>query len=84
MNPVGLGCMSLSWAYGTPPSVEDGAKLLHRALDIGYNHLDTDSPAGGDMRFTNAPSGTQMLASGEAHFVGTPTIGGGALGDTSA
>ncbi len=33
--------MSLSWAYGAPPSAEDGAKLLHRALDIGYNHLDT-------------------------------------------
>jgi aryl-alcohol dehydrogenase-like predicted oxidoreductase len=41
VNPVGLGCMSLSWAYGTPPSAEDGAKLLNRALDIGYNHLDT-------------------------------------------
>lgn len=41
VNPVGLGCMSLSWAYGTPPSPEDGAKLLHRALDIGYNNLDT-------------------------------------------
>ena len=41
VNPVGLGCMSLSWAYGVPPSAGDGAKLLHRALDIGYNHLDT-------------------------------------------
>ncbi len=41
VNPVGLGCMSLSWAYGKPPSDEDGAKLLHRALDLGYNHLDT-------------------------------------------
>jgi aryl-alcohol dehydrogenase-like predicted oxidoreductase len=41
VNPVGLGCMSLSWAYGTPPSLEDGAKLLHRALDLGYNNLDT-------------------------------------------
>ena len=41
VNPIGLGCMSLSWAYGTPPSDEDGAKLLHRALDLGYNHLDT-------------------------------------------
>ncbi len=40
-NPVGLGCMSLSWAYLTPPSDEDGAKLLHRALDLGYDHLDT-------------------------------------------
>ena len=41
VNTVGLGCMSLSWAYGIPPSAEDGAKLLHRALDVGYNHLDT-------------------------------------------
>ena len=41
VNAVGLGCMSLSWAYGIPPSAEDGAKLLHRALDVGYNHLDT-------------------------------------------
>jgi aryl-alcohol dehydrogenase-like predicted oxidoreductase len=41
INPIGLGCMSLSWAYGSPPSDEDGAKLLHRALDLGYDHLDT-------------------------------------------
>ncbi|ATW02242.1 aldo/keto reductase [Sphingorhabdus sp. YGSMI21] len=41
MNPVGLGCMSLSWAYGVPPSEEDASKLLHRALDLGYDHLDT-------------------------------------------
>ncbi len=40
-NPVGLGCMSLSWAYGTPPSPEEGAKRLHQALDCGYDHLDT-------------------------------------------
>lgn len=40
-NPVGLGCMSLSWGYGTPPAEEDGVKLLNRALDLGYNHLDT-------------------------------------------
>ena len=41
VNPIGLGCMSLSWGYGTPPSPEDGARLLHGALDLGYNHLDT-------------------------------------------
>ncbi len=41
VNPVGLGCMSLSWAYGKPPTAEEGAKLLHRALDIGYDNLDT-------------------------------------------
>jgi aryl-alcohol dehydrogenase-like predicted oxidoreductase len=41
VHPVGLGCMNLSWAYGSPPSREDGAALLGRALDLGYNHLDT-------------------------------------------
>ncbi len=41
VNPVGLGCMSLCWAYGTPPSAADGTRLLHQALDLGYNHLDT-------------------------------------------
>lgn len=40
-NPVGLGCMSLSWAYGGRPSEDDGVRLLHRAIDIGYDHFDT-------------------------------------------
>lgn len=39
--PVGLGCMTLSHAYGTPPGPDEAAKLLHAALDIGYDHLDT-------------------------------------------
>lgn len=41
VNPVGLGCMNLSWAYGTPPAHEDKIRLLNEALDAGYNHLDT-------------------------------------------
>ena len=41
VNPVGLGCMSLSWAYGTPPSEDYAFQLLNRALDLGYDHLDT-------------------------------------------
>ncbi|MEY2927157.1 MAG: hypothetical protein RL367_1634 [Pseudomonadota bacterium] len=40
-NPVGFGCMSLSWAYGKPPAEDYAAQLLHRALDLGYDHLDT-------------------------------------------
>jgi aryl-alcohol dehydrogenase-like predicted oxidoreductase len=43
LHPVGLGCMNLSWAYGTPPSHERGVELLNRALDLGYDHLDTAS-----------------------------------------
>jgi len=40
-NPVGLGCMSLSWAYGPRPSDADGIALLHRAIELGYDHFDT-------------------------------------------
>ena len=41
VSPVGLGCMSLSHAYGTPPDPELGRRLLNRALDIGYDFFDT-------------------------------------------
>ena len=41
INPIGLGCMSLSWAYGKRPSDEDGIALLHRAIELGYDHFDT-------------------------------------------
>ena len=47
LHPVGLGCMNLSWAYGTPPSPEDGARLLNHALDLGYNHFDSARIYGG-------------------------------------
>lgn len=43
VNPVGLGCMSLSWAYGVPPGEAEGIALLHRALDLGYDHFDTSN-----------------------------------------
>lgn len=41
VNPIGLGCMSLSHAYGVPPAREDAVRLLNQALDLGYDHLDT-------------------------------------------
>src|SRR5690606_34871723 len=40
VNAIGLGCMSMSHAYGTPDPVEAERTLL-AALDIGYNFLDT-------------------------------------------
>ena len=33
--------MSLSHAYGTPPDADAAAAVLHRALDLGYSHIDT-------------------------------------------
>jgi aryl-alcohol dehydrogenase-like predicted oxidoreductase len=47
LHPVGLGCMNLSWAYGTPPGEDEAARLLNRALDIGYDHFDTANIYGG-------------------------------------
>jgi aryl-alcohol dehydrogenase-like predicted oxidoreductase len=41
VHPVGLGCMNLSWAYGDPPPHEERLRLLDRALELGYDHLDT-------------------------------------------
>ena len=41
LGPIGLGCMSLSHAYGTPPEASHSARLLNHALDIGYDFLDT-------------------------------------------
>ncbi len=38
---IGLGCMSLSHAYGTPPDRAHASRLLNRALDLGYDLLDT-------------------------------------------
>ncbi|MEX0827398.1 MAG: aldo/keto reductase, partial [Haliea sp.] len=40
VSAIGLGCMSMSHAYGTPDE-EEAQRTLHRALDLGYNFLDT-------------------------------------------
>ena len=40
VNPVGLGCMSLSGFYG-PSSEEEAQQLLAAALDLGVNFWDT-------------------------------------------
>src|SRR5690349_20495394 len=41
VSAIGLGCMNLSHAYGTPPPIEQSAAVVHRAIDLGINHLDT-------------------------------------------
>ncbi|MGC0239421.1 aldo/keto reductase [Arthrobacter sp. SD76] len=46
---IGLGCMSLSHAYGFPPSVEDGLAFLRSALDEGVGMLDTATLYGGGL-----------------------------------
>ena len=41
VQPIGLGCMSLSQSYFPVPSESDAEALLHRAIDLGYDHLDS-------------------------------------------
>jgi aryl-alcohol dehydrogenase-like predicted oxidoreductase len=41
VSEIGLGCMSLSWAYGVPPEPDAAATLLLRAMELGYTHVDT-------------------------------------------
>ena len=41
VSTIGLGCMSLSHAYGTPPDPATAAAVLERALDLGYTMIDT-------------------------------------------
>jgi aryl-alcohol dehydrogenase-like predicted oxidoreductase len=41
VSAIGLGCMNLSHAYGTPPSAEQGERVLLAALDAGVTLFDT-------------------------------------------
>jgi len=41
VSALGLGCMNLSHAYGTPPAPEAAGALLLRALERGINFFDT-------------------------------------------
>jgi aryl-alcohol dehydrogenase-like predicted oxidoreductase len=40
VSELGLGCMSMSWAYGTPND-EESIATIHRALDLGVTFFDT-------------------------------------------
>jgi len=44
---IGLGCMNLSHAYGTPLSEPDAVQALNAAFDMGYRHFDTATLYGG-------------------------------------
>ncbi|MBL4868832.1 MAG: aldo/keto reductase [Pseudomonadales bacterium] len=45
VNEIGLGCMSMSWAYGKP-NKEESIRTLKGAIDIGYDFLDTSNVYG--------------------------------------
>jgi hypothetical protein len=41
VSAIGLGCMNISHAYGTPPPPAQAAAVLRRALELGITHFDT-------------------------------------------
>ena len=43
VSAIGLGCMSMSHAYGMPPEPAVAADVLLKALDSGYSFFDTAS-----------------------------------------
>lgn len=41
VGALGLGCMGMSYAYGTPDNTEESLQVLRRSLELGVNHWDT-------------------------------------------
>jgi aryl-alcohol dehydrogenase-like predicted oxidoreductase len=46
VSRIGLGCMPMSWAYlgdtsKEEPSEAESIRVIHRAIELGVNHLDT-------------------------------------------
>ena len=38
---LGLGCMGMTWAYGTDRDAGEAVATIHEAIDLGINFLDT-------------------------------------------
>ncbi|WP_019548973.1 aldo/keto reductase [Streptomyces sulphureus] len=59
VGALGLGCMGMSWGYGTSADAEDPAAVIAEALDLGVTFLDTSDVYG---PFTNEELVGRVLA----------------------
>jgi aryl-alcohol dehydrogenase-like predicted oxidoreductase len=66
VGAIGLGCMGMTWAYGTDAQAEDPSEVIGRALDLGVNHIDTADVYG---PFTNEEVVGRAIAGRQDEFV---------------
>ncbi len=74
VSAIGLGCMGMSFAYGTPPDRKEMTALLRAAVDRGVTFFDTAEAYG---PFTNeersnpvrAPPGTRIRSGKSADWM---------------
>ena len=59
VSAIGLGCMGMSFAYGTPPDRQEMVKLIRTAVDRGVTFFDTAEAYG---PFTNEELVGEALA----------------------
>jgi aryl-alcohol dehydrogenase-like predicted oxidoreductase len=41
VSAIGLGCMGMSWSYGSPMDRREAISLLHKAVELGVTFCDT-------------------------------------------
>ena len=41
VSSIGLGCMGMSFGYGTPPDPKEMIPVIHRSVDLGITFFDT-------------------------------------------
>lgn len=84
VDAIGLGCMNLSHAYGTPPSEAEAQALLETALAQGMTCFDTAAlyGFGANERLVGrvlAPHRRRILLCSKGGMTGQPVGAGGAL-----
>jgi len=82
--PIGLGCMNLSHAYGTPPPADQAERLLLAALDQGVTLFDTAALYGFGVNETLVgrvlkPHRSKFVLASKGGMTGQPVGPGGAL-----
>ena len=61
VNPVGLGCMGLSHAYGAAKSDDEAIEFLKKSFKTGYNFFDTAEVYTGQTSEGNASNNEELV-----------------------